>query len=45
MEASYQHELVVASAFFTKLDVAHRRFGTGELRSETSVRSSVGFVY
>jgi hypothetical protein len=43
--ASVGVSYVLADAFFTKLDVAHRRFGTDELRPETSVRSSIGFVY
>jgi hypothetical protein len=35
----------LAERFFAKLDLSHRRFGSSELRAETTVRASTGFVY
>ncbi|MCB9507171.1 MAG: hypothetical protein H6698_05145 [Myxococcales bacterium] len=35
----------LADAFFAKLDIAHRWFGSGSLSPENTVRLSTGFVY
>jgi hypothetical protein len=33
------------NAIVGKLEIAHRRFGSSELRSENTVRATAGFVF